>query len=214
MNWNVLILILVVGAVFFCVGQGEGQTNERAAALFEDAQRHHLGLDTAVDYAKAMSLYKQVVKANPKHKDAYYNMAHICISQKRYDLAVAYYKRVIAIDPQDWDAYNNLGTVYLRQGDSAKAKRAYAKAIKLNRDLALAYYNLTFIFFKEGDQEKAEKAIAQALKLEPENPDFLKLQSQVLGEVGKISDWWAVAAFGGFGGIIVGYYWLFGRKGV
>jgi hypothetical protein len=78
----------------------------------------------------------------------------------------------------------------------------------------VAYYNLTFVFFKEGDKVRAEKAISEAIRLEPDNADFVKLQSQILGERGKISDWWAVAAFGGFGGFIAGYYWLFGRKGV
>jgi tetratricopeptide (TPR) repeat protein len=205
---------MILGSVLVCFGRGDAQDIGSAGALFEEAQRYHLGLDRAVDYAKAMALYEKVVRANSRHKDAYYNMAHLCISQKRYDLAITYYKRVIGIDPQDSDAYNNLGTVYMRQGDMAKAKRAYAKAVQLNRDLAMAYYNLTFIFFKAGDQVKAEKAISEALRVEPENAAFLKLQSQIMGETGKISDWWAVAAFGGFGGVIVGYYWLFGRKGV
>lgn len=206
--------MMVLGCFFLCTERVDAQETGGVDALYEDAQRYHLGLDRPVDYAKAMVLYKKVVQANPRHKDAYYNMAHLSISQKRYDLASAYYKRVIDIDPQDSDAYNNLGTVYMLQGDMPKAKRSYAKAVQLNRNLAMAYYNLTFIFFKEGDQAKAERAIAEALRLEPENEAFLKLQAQLMGDVGKISDWWAVAAFGGFGGIIVGYYWLFGRKGV
>jgi tetratricopeptide (TPR) repeat protein len=212
MNWNVQIVMCVVCCTFLCLNDSGAQNS--AESLFEEAQRYHLGLDQPVDYARAFTLYKQVVLADPNYKDAYYNMAHICLSQKRYDLAITYYKRVISINPEDSDAYNNLGTVYQRQGDLDNAKRAYAKAIQLNRDLALAYYNLTYIFLKEGDKTRAEKSISEALRLEPDNADFLKLQSQVLGEVGKISDWWAVVAFGGFGGIIVGYYLLFGRKGV
>ena len=215
MTWQVRILPGILFWVLWVSLPGEAQqTKESVAEVFEDAQRYHLGLDRPVDYTRAFSRYMEVVQTDPNHKDAYYNMAHICVAQKRYDLAVSYYSRVVNIDPQDSDAYNNLGTVYLRQGEQAKAKKAYAKAVQLNRDFAMAYYNLTFIFLKEGDKVRAEKAIEEALRIEPDNPDFVKLQSQILGEVGKISDWWAVAAFGGFGGVIVGYYWLFGRKGV
>jgi len=212
MNWTIRILFLVWSSIGLGPGDGVAQQASRVEELFEQAQRYHLGLDQTVDYAKAFSLYEQVTKSQPNHKDAYYNMAHICLSQKRYDLAIAYYKRVISIDPQDSDAYNNMGSVYLRQGNRDKAKKAYAKAIQINPDLA--YYNLTFVFIKEGDKGRAGKAISEALRLEPDNADFAKLQSQLLGESGKISDWWAVAAFGGFGGFITGYYWLFGRKGI
>jgi tetratricopeptide (TPR) repeat protein len=212
MNWTVRILILIFSSTF--LGSGYAQATGEVEALFEEAQRFHLGLDQSVDYSRALSLYKQVIQAEPNHKDALYNMAHIFIAQKRYDLAISHYKRVISINPQDSDAYNNLGSIYLLQGEAKSAKRAYAKAIQLNPDLAVAYYNLTFVFFKEGDKVRAEKAISEAIRLEPDNADFVKLQSQILGERGKISDWWAVAAFGGFGGFIAGYYWLFGRKGV
>lgn len=212
MTWRILIVFILVACYFG--GPVKAQTGSGADALFEEAQRYHLGLDQPVNYAQAFALYKKVVEADPNHKDAYYNMAHICISQKRYDLAISYYTQVVRLDPQDSDAFNNLGTVYLRQGETQKAKRAYAKAVQLDRNLALAYYNLAIIFVKEGDKERAAKAIEQALKLEPDNPDFVKLRSEILGEKGKISDWWALAAFGGFGGFIVGYYWLFGRKGV
>lgn len=215
MNWNMRILLGILCGMFWVTFPGEAQgAGESVAEIFEDAQRYHMGLDRPVDYTRAFARYMDVVEADPKNKDAYYNMAHICVAQKRYDLAASYYQRVVDIDPQDSDAYNNLGTVYMRQGEQAKAKKAYAKAVQLNRNFAVAYYNLTFVFMKEGDKARAEMAIGEALRIEPDNPDFVKLQSQILGEVGKISDWWAVAAFGGFGGIIVGYYWLFARKGV
>ena len=191
-----------------------GQKPVSSVSLYEEAQRYHLGLDRPVDYARAMSIYERLTQSDPSNKDAWYNMAHISFTQKRYDLAETYYKHVIRIDPQDSDACNNLATVYMRQGDVAKAKRMYAKAVQLNPGLAMAFYNLTFIFYKEGDQTRAEKAILEALKLEPENPEFLRLYAQIMGESGKISDWWAVAAFGGFGGVIVVYHYLFGRKGV
>lgn len=206
---------LAIGSVLLWMGAGEsaGQSGE-VPDLFEEAQRYHLGEDRPVDYRRAFALYQEVIRRDPQHKDAYYNMAHICFAQKRYDLAVEFYQRVIRLDPQDADAHNNIGAIYQLQGKESEAKSAFLRALTLNRNLGTAYYNLAFLLAKEGDKEKALRAIEQALRIEPDNPEYVKLYANLQGEFGKISSWIGLGIMGAFAGVIVGYYFLFGRRGV
>lgn len=194
-------------------GAAQGQ-NREIPDLFEEAQRYHLGDARDVDYRRAFALYQEVVKRDPQHRDAYYNMAHICFAQKRYDLAADFYQRVIRLDPQDADAHNNMGAIYQLQGNATAAKTAFLRALTINRDLSTAYYNLAVLLVKEGDKEKALRAIEQALRLEPDNPDYVRLHAGIHGKFGKFSSWIGVGIMGAFAGVIVGYYFLFGRRGV
>lgn len=191
-----------------------GQTTPSVAEVFEEAQRLHLGLEQPPDYRGAFALYQEVIKRDSRHKDAYYNMAHICFAQKRYDLAEKYYLQVLSIDSDDRDARNNLGTVFFRQGDLKRAKAEYLKVIRLDRDQGKAYYNLGILYLQEGDRERAEKAIVEALRTEPENPEYVRFHAQLKGDVGPVSAGTALAVVSGFAGIVVGYYFLFGRTGV
>lgn len=213
-------IVVCMGWLFLCgVGHGvhaqvKTTPSRSVAEVFEEAQRFHLGIDRPVDYRQAYVLYQEVVKRDSQHKDALYNLAHICFAQKRYDLAADFYQRVIRIDPKDVDAQNNLGAVYQFQGKMAAAKAAYVRALSLDPNLATAYYNLAFIFFKEGDKEKAEKAIEQATKLDPQNPEFSKLEANIKGNMGKLPNQLIFMVCGGFATILLGYYFFFGRRGV
>jgi Tfp pilus assembly protein PilF len=107
--------LLCLAFVLFGSTPTDGQATRSVAEIFEEAQRLHLGLDQPPDYRGAFALYQEVVKRDTRHKDAYYNMAHICFAQKRYDLAAKYYRQVLRIDSEDIDARHNLGTVFLQQ---------------------------------------------------------------------------------------------------
>jgi len=191
-----------------------GQTAQTVSELFEEAQQLHLGVEQPVDYRGAFALYQEVIKKDPLHKDAYYNMAHICFAQKRYDLAGKYYQRVLELDPADRDARNNLGTVFFRQGEFKRARAEYLKVIRADRDFANAYFNLAIFYLQEDNQQKAEKALEEALRIEPENPDYVRIYAQIKGDAESVSAGTALAVVSGFAGIVVGYYFLFGRKGV
>jgi len=191
-----------------------GQGRKPVSEVFEEAQRLHIGVDQPPDYRTAFGLYQEVAKRDPGHKDAYYNMAHISFAQKRYDLAGKYYQQVLRIDPSDYDARNNLGTVYFQQGNIKRAKTEYLKVIRANRDFGRAYYNLAIVYLQEGDKKKAEKVLEEALRIEPENPDYVRMYSQIQGDSSPVTAGGALVVVSGFAGIVVGYYFLFGRKGV
>ena len=177
-----LLLFLWIGSAP-CVGQTSGQED-----AFTEAQRYHLGIDRPRNARKALELYKQAIRQNPKNNDARYNLAHLYFIQKRYDLAAQAYREVIRADPDDSDAYNNLGTIYERQGKVKSATKLYLKAAKATEPVPTAYYNLARLYLEDGDEERARAAIERAVALEPENETYIKLYSKVLGDSGRLSD--------------------------
>mgnify|MGYP006095020553 CR=1 FL=1 len=180
--FTALLLFLWIGSA-----PSLGQTPRQVDA-FVEAQRYHLGIDHPRNARKAVELYKQAIRQNPKNNDARYNLAHLYFVQKRYDLAAQTYKDVLRADPDDSDAYNNLGTIYERQGKIKSATKLYLKAAKAAQPVPTAYYNLARLYLEDGDAEKARAAIERAVALEPENETYIKLYSKVLGDSGRLSD--------------------------
>ena len=179
----IVVVLLGVWSPLACLGQTRGGED-----AFIEAQRYHLGLERPRNTRKAAELYKEAIRENPKNNDARYNLAHLYFVQKRYDLAAKSYRQVLKVDPNDSDAYNNLGTIYERQGKIKAAAKLYLKATKAERPVSAAYYNLARYYLEEGFDEKARKAIAEAIALEPENDQYIKLHSKLLGDVGRLSD--------------------------
>lgn len=122
--WVAIIVLVVSGFL-----PGHLRADE-TGDLFLEAQQAHLGIDRPRDLRKAIELYLKVVQRDAKHRDARYNLAHLCFVQKRYDLAEKYYREVLKLDSKDADAYNNLGTIYERQGKPEAAERLYRQAIR------------------------------------------------------------------------------------
>ena len=181
-----------IAALLFCLSlvntlalPVSGQSAEDA---FTEAQRYHLGVGRPRDARKAEEFYKKAIRDNPRNLDARYNLAHLYLLQKRYDLAARTYRDVLKQDPEDSDAYNNPGTVYERQGKPKSAVKLYLRATKTKAPVPAAYYNLARIYLEEGDEDKAKLAVERAIALEPENEAFIKLHSKVLGDAGKLSN--------------------------
>jgi len=187
------------------------ETEQEVQQLYREAYRYQVGSGRPQNIRKAVELYEAVIRMDPSHVDAHYNLAGLCAVQMRYDLAVDHYRKVLKLRPRDADACNNLGTLLERQGLSRKARIAYNRAIRLNPRVAAAHYNLGRLLLKDGDDQKAAIHIGKALELEPENPDYVSMQSKILGEAGKISNLVVGVVVVGFIGVLAGYA-VFVRK--
>lgn len=179
--------LIGVFGLLVLVGSVAAQQTTTPEDAFTQAQRYHLGVGRPRDARKAEQFYKTAIQENPNNLDASYNLAHLYLLQKRYDLAAKTYRDVLKRDPEDSDAYNNLGTVYERQGKAKSAAKLYLQATKTKKPVPAAYYNLARLYLEEGDEEKARFAVERAIALEPENEAFIKLHSKVLGDLGKLS---------------------------
>jgi len=199
LGWGLAVLILTVSDP---LAQPPG--SESVESLFQEAQRYHLGLDRPRDVREAYRRYIDIVKRQPDHAGAYYNLAGICFEQKRYDLASGYYHKVIGIRPDDADAINNLGVVSDRQGKEERAAAYYRKAIQVDPDLAQAHYNLAQSFLRDGHLDKALREAEAAVRLSPDTPSFVSLRARILGEMGKLSEVTMLVVAGGFVAVVAG----------
>ena len=209
--WHSLLGVLLCAAM--SGAQEPGGIKGEVKRLYEEAQRFQLGIGRPRNARKAISLYQEVIKLDPQHVNACYNLAFAFFESKRYDLALKYYRRVIRLQPADGDAHNNVGTVYERQGKDELARRYYRKAIRLDPKVAAAHYNLGRLLLNEGKTEAALAEIKEALRLDPENPGYVNMHARVMGESGKISGTAAALVVGGFVSLLLGYRAFVRRRG-
>lgn len=226
-----MLCVLVLGILSPGVPDATGDDGE-AEQLYNEAYSYHTGDGRPQNIRQAINLYQEVLKLNPRHINARYNLAGLCALQKRYDLAIQHYTRVIRLQPHqaDADAYNNIGTIYEKQGKQKLARRAYDKALKLNPDVAAAHYNLGRLLLAEGKADEALEHIQDALRLEGValrrerevwgvEPDsgayvgYVSMYAKIKGETGKISNTTIGLVVAGFVGVLIGYTVFLHKRG-
>jgi tetratricopeptide (TPR) repeat protein len=188
---------LTMACLSLCAGAAAQVRPESVTSLFEEAQRYQLGVDRPEDMRKAIDLYLKIAQLDPSHVEARYNLAYLCFVQKRYDYAARYYQEVLRLRPDDADACNNLATVFERQGNTASAMRFYRKAAELSPGMAIAHYNVARLLLDEGKSEEARQTARKALALEPDNNAIIRLNAQMGGTLGRLSNTTMALAVGG-----------------
>ena len=81
-------------------------------SLINDLFFQAINFEKKGNLLKAKSIYKKIIKINPKFPNAYYNLGNILNALGEYEKAIHCYEKVIKIDPQNISAFNNLGVLY------------------------------------------------------------------------------------------------------
>ena len=122
-------------------------TEETFALAVQNQQKNNLQI--------AEKLYKETLKTNPNHVDAYNNLGVILLRSGKPQKAKSCCEKAIEINPNYASAHNNLGNALNLLGEHQKAKSCYEKAIEINPDYAEAHNNLGNIFRKLKEFQKA-----------------------------------------------------------
>jgi tetratricopeptide (TPR) repeat protein len=123
----------------------------------------------------AISSYKQAIKCDPAHSDAYNNLAWVYIQLNTHlDEAGDYIEKALEINPCRKVYYlDTQGELYLTQGKYRQAVVTFQKAIeeaseeKLETRASL-YYHLGIAYQTLGELENANLNFGKALELNPE----------------------------------------------
>lgn len=84
------------------------------------------------EYDRAIQDYTQILKINPRNKNAHYNLGYIHYTYlKVYNQAIKHYDDAIASDPNYAEAYYSRGLCYEAVGNIGAAKADYEKSIQL-----------------------------------------------------------------------------------
>lgn len=100
------------------------------------------------DYKKAIAVFEKIIKGNPDHFEAHYNLGNAYFRTKDFKKAEKEYLKVIEIDPSFTDAHDNLGVIYANRKDFKKAIQIWKKILELHPE-----------------REDVKKNIEKALKL-------------------------------------------------
>ena len=140
-----------------------------SAGISDDIAYNH-GFDFIRNkkFAKAISLFDQLLNRNRKYADAYFarGVAHGLAGQ--YEAAIADFNRYLEVDKKDADAYYNRGLAQALQGRYDQGLADLNQALTLKPDDPLPLYLRGFVQFKLGRAAAAKADYEKALRLNPE----------------------------------------------
>lgn len=119
----------------------------------------------AGNLSDAISLYQQILAAEPRHTASLCNLAVIALRIGHLDDAAGLSRQTLAIDPNHADAHGHLATALAGQGKLVEAAEHAEKAVELNRNHPRAYKTLASIYAGGRDMPRALYAIMRGLKI-------------------------------------------------
>jgi len=146
-----------------------------------------------MEYSEAIDAFQHVIKLNPKHTEAYYNLGNAYFKLHRYEEALQAYKKAAEIKPSYVDAQISIGIVASMLSMYDEALAALKKAVKIKPNHAEAQYNLGNIYSEIGNHELAMKSYEKAVELKPEFAEarfhlalsYLEYRKQLLSSARK-----------------------------
>ncbi|MFA7269343.1 MAG: tetratricopeptide repeat protein [Sterolibacterium sp.] len=145
-------------------------------------------------HKNAEASFRKAAEYNPKHAEAYYNLARLLGLEKRWEEAIALYHKVIELNPNIAEAHNNIGNWLMEQKSDAEAALPYfEKAVALKPKDAINQYNLGKAWHDLFELDQAVACYRQALFLKP---DYIKAANNLGGclrHMGKVDE--AMAEF-------------------
>lgn len=116
-------VVLTAGMASGLLAAGSSSSSSRPAPARTQPSDYDLAVKAiqAKDYAGALSRLQQVVRAEPRHADAWNWMGFSYRNLKQFDQALTAYQKALALDPKHRGAHEYLGELYLMMGDRAKA---------------------------------------------------------------------------------------------
>ena len=146
------------------------------------------------DYAKALSLYSQLIKQNPQHAAALTNRGLLwermpakteAEKAKNLQFAKQDYLRSLELNPNQPETYNNLGALAMQQGQNGVAESYFSEALARNPAYFRALVNRGVAYTKMGDIPHALRDFAAASQLRPNDSVLLYNRALAYLDAGK-----------------------------
>lgn len=138
---------------------------QRCDKLMEDAH----SLVTDLQYGKAISNYKEVIKSDPTCTDAYMNIGICYDLLKDYSSAIDFYDMALELYPLYPKAWLNKAITFQHMGDIGEALICFDKAIDLDKNYSLAYYKKGVLLMENRDYRRALECFTKTLEIDPKN---------------------------------------------
>jgi tetratricopeptide (TPR) repeat protein len=163
---------------------GEIQLNARSQRLFEDALRSYQDMRKArsVDWQVLEKKYREVVDADDRFAEAYFNLGVTLERQRRVDDARRAYKAALSRKPTLRQAAENLAVIAQNEGRREEALELYQEILRKQPEDGAARARLAAIYREAGDHQRALSLAREALMREPQNLTAYKVMMRVYVE--------------------------------
>lgn len=149
-----------------------GVSRVAATEQVRDLYRRALDLHRRNLLSEAVSLYREILCAEPNHAGALHFLGMVRFSEKRLQESLEQIQRSLQICNTNAVFHNNHGVVLKELEKYPEAKAAFEKAVTINPDYPDALSNLGMICVLLGEPGAiAEKHLKKALQIRPEHPD-------------------------------------------
>lgn len=114
------------------------------------------------DTAAAQTAYERVLKLDPQHAFAHYQLAIAADNTGRFDEADRHYQVLLSQTPHDPNLLASVGWSYLLRGQNAESERVLREALEIDPQHPTALYNLGWLYGTQGKYDEAQAILRSA----------------------------------------------------
>jgi len=136
------MLMYAIGAVYYLESQFTEAESllKQSLAMQPDltAAAYYLALtyDAMGDDERAIPIFHNLLKSNPRHAPSYVKLGGILVRQHQYEEAQRDLEQAVSLDPNSVEAHYQLGVVLRRMGKSAESDAQFAESRRLETEQA------------------------------------------------------------------------------
>lgn len=131
------------------------------------------------DQAKAIEVYKTLLRNNGPSPDILRNLASVYWKQHQWTEALPALEQLAKIDPYDPTTFINLGRIYFFQQNLKEAEKNFRMAMRIQPNMYEAHFGLGQVFQRMGEPKNAIPELKMAERAQPLNPRPHYFLSQV-----------------------------------
>ena len=134
---------------------------------------------------RALRAYRQVVREEPAHHEAWSILGFLHAQRGEFSEAVPAFEKALALNSDDASLAFNAAFTMQRAGDHERAMALLRRAIALDSKLDRAWYGLGISLAHVGRYEEAVPQFREAARLQPFNPYAGFHLAAVLAKLGR-----------------------------
>jgi len=112
-------------------------------------------LERRKDFAGAESLYRELLKSEPRSRDCYHRLGVIAAQQQKYDDAHNHYKTALECSTPTPDLWSDIGYCFYLQNKMPEAEQSLRQALTLQPQHRSALNNLALVVGEQGRIDEA-----------------------------------------------------------
>jgi len=137
------------------------------------------------DFEKAVACFRNAIRSDDRHYNAWYGIGAIYHRQEKYDLAEYHFHRAVAINPQSSVLRCNLGMSQYSNGKPLQALDTLAEAFRLDPRNPQARFQRATIYVSLNRPEEALKELEKVRDAAPREATVHFAMGKVLKRLGR-----------------------------